>query len=102
MQALLDVYKIRQDFPILNRILANGKNIIYFIMLQQPKSQKRLLIQYVNIIQNTILIFIGQFIRLLKKLLSSMKKQEKTFVNLLMQDLLKRSFLLEIRQNLLT
>src|SRR6478672_11769105 len=40
MQALLDVYKIRQDFPILNRILANGKNIIYFdnaATTQKPK-----------------------------------------------------------------
>ncbi len=41
MQALLDVYKIRQDFPILNRILANGKNLIYFdnaATTQKPKT----------------------------------------------------------------
>lgn len=29
MQALLDVYKIRQDFPILNRKLNDGKKLIY-------------------------------------------------------------------------
>jgi cysteine desulfurase/selenocysteine lyase len=29
MQALLDVYKIRQDFPILKRSLKNGKKLVY-------------------------------------------------------------------------
>ena len=29
MQALLDVRKIRQDFPILNRMLNNGKRLVY-------------------------------------------------------------------------
>src|SRR5919112_1820000 len=29
MQALLDVYKIRQDFPILKRSLTNGKKLVY-------------------------------------------------------------------------
>src|SRR6476469_677502 len=29
MQALLDVRKIRQDFPILNRILNDGKKLVY-------------------------------------------------------------------------
>ena len=29
MQALLDVHKIRQDFPILKRILKNGKKLVY-------------------------------------------------------------------------
>jgi cysteine desulfurase / selenocysteine lyase len=29
MQALLDVYKIRQDFPILNRRLNDGKRLVY-------------------------------------------------------------------------
>ena len=29
MQALLDVYKIRQDFPILKRMLKNGKKLVY-------------------------------------------------------------------------
>lgn len=40
MQALLDVHKIRQDFPILKRKLANGKNLIYFdnaATTQKPK-----------------------------------------------------------------
>ena len=40
MQALLDVYKIRQDFPILKRILENGKNMVYFdnaATTQKPK-----------------------------------------------------------------
>jgi len=29
MQALLDIHKIRQDFPILNRMLNNGKRLVY-------------------------------------------------------------------------
>jgi cysteine desulfurase / selenocysteine lyase len=29
MQALLDVRKIRQDFPILNRLLKDGKKLVY-------------------------------------------------------------------------
>ena len=40
MQALLDVYKIRQDFPILKRSLRNGKKLIYFdnaATTQKPK-----------------------------------------------------------------
>ena len=40
MQALLDVYKIRQDFPILERNLRNGKKLIYFdnaATTQKPK-----------------------------------------------------------------
>jgi cysteine desulfurase/selenocysteine lyase len=40
MQALLDVHKIRQDFPILKRKLTNGKNLIYFdnaATTQKPK-----------------------------------------------------------------
>jgi len=49
MQALLDVYKIRQDFPILNRILANGKNIIYFdnaATTQKPQAVIDALVDY--------------------------------------------------------
>jgi cysteine desulfurase / selenocysteine lyase len=40
MQALLDVYKIRQDFPILKRILKNGKKLVYLdnaATTQKPK-----------------------------------------------------------------
>jgi cysteine desulfurase/selenocysteine lyase len=40
MQALLNVHKIRQDFPILKRKLTNGKNLIYFdnaATTQKPK-----------------------------------------------------------------
>ena len=40
MQALLDVYKIKQDFPILNRKLKNGKKLIYLdnaATTQKPK-----------------------------------------------------------------
>jgi cysteine desulfurase / selenocysteine lyase len=40
MQALLDVYKIKQDFPILKRKLKNGKKLIYLdnaATTQKPK-----------------------------------------------------------------
>jgi cysteine desulfurase/selenocysteine lyase len=40
MQALLDVYKIRQDFPILKRSLPNGKKLVYLdnaATTQKPK-----------------------------------------------------------------
>ena len=40
MQALLDVYKIKQDFPILKRKLRNGKKLIYLdnaATTQKPK-----------------------------------------------------------------
>lgn len=40
MQALLDVYKIRQDFPILSRKLFDGKNLVYLdnaATTQKPK-----------------------------------------------------------------
>jgi cysteine desulfurase/selenocysteine lyase len=40
MQALLDVYKIRQDFPILKRCLTNGKKLVYLdnaATTQKPK-----------------------------------------------------------------
>ncbi len=40
MQALLDVYKIRQDFPILKRCLKNGKKLVYLdnaATTQKPK-----------------------------------------------------------------
>ena len=40
MQALLDVYKIRQDFPILNRKLKDGKRLVYLdnaATTQKPK-----------------------------------------------------------------
>src|SRR6185312_11968462 len=40
MQALLDVYKIRQDFPILKRSLTNGKKLVYLdnaATTQKPK-----------------------------------------------------------------
>lgn len=40
MQALLDVYKIRQDFPILRRKLFDGKNLVYLdnaATTQKPK-----------------------------------------------------------------
>ena len=40
MQALLDVYKIKQDFPILKRKLKNGKRLIYLdnaATTQKPK-----------------------------------------------------------------
>ena len=40
MQALLDVYKIRQDFPILNRKLNDGKRLVYLdnaATTQKPK-----------------------------------------------------------------
>src|SRR5689334_6151037 len=40
MQALLNVYKIRQDFPILSRKLFDGKNLVYLdnaATTQKPK-----------------------------------------------------------------
>ena len=40
MQALLDVYKIKQDFPILKRKLKNEKKLIYLdnaATTQKPK-----------------------------------------------------------------
>ncbi|MEJ7641505.1 MAG: cysteine desulfurase [Candidatus Nitrosocosmicus sp.] len=49
MQALLDVYKIKQDFPILNRKLKNGKKLIYLdnaATTQKPKQVIDMICKY--------------------------------------------------------
>src|SRR6478609_6823348 len=102
MQALLDVYKIRQDFPILKRSLTNGKKLVYLdnaATTQKPKQVIDAICKYYSEYNSNIHRAVYQIV---EEATAEYEKPGKIFADLLMLDILKKLFSREIPQNLST
>lgn len=100
MQALLDVYKIRQDFPILNRKLNDGKRLVYLdnaATTQKPKEVIDSISRYYSEYNANIHRAVYQIAEEATQEYENTREKIRKFIN---ANILKKLYLQEILQNL--